>query len=151
MEVLQPRAAMLSNYEVLNLLREQADEQKQYLAINPTMHFPENLATVQFEVTGYLEKGPCSTQTPEQIEAFLTALDHWKLTKAEKLQILNLRTKSMVELHLIIEECEERFTEEQLEELLQIVQQTLSRDDDMEMVEQNRRVDGELEEEPMEE
>jgi hypothetical protein len=48
-----------------------------------------------------LEKSPSSTQDEEQVYNFLTAMKRWELTKAEKLQILNLRPKTPVELHIV--------------------------------------------------
>jgi hypothetical protein len=41
------------------------------------------------------------TQTTEQVQAFLQAVSVFELTKAEKLQILNLRPKSTVEIYLV--------------------------------------------------
>lgn len=45
-------------------------------------------------------------------------LHELKLTKAEKLQIVNLLPRTMVEFYLIVEECEDRFGEEQVEAIL---------------------------------
>ncbi|RUS19867.1 hypothetical protein BC937DRAFT_86790 [Endogone sp. FLAS-F59071] len=161
------------------MLRDGADKHKRYMAVDPTVKFAENLVVVQSEVTRYLQDSPCGSQIPEQIHEFLTRLAQWRLTKQEKLQILNLRAKSLVDLHLvrfvhisclfdskmqpswrylaididrdaplhplylnqIIEECEERFIPEELEQLLEIVQTTLPRDDEPEISEQGGNTD----------
>ncbi|KAH8547554.1 HRDC-like protein [Umbelopsis sp. PMI_123] len=130
MEVVQSRAALLSNFEVLQLLNERMESQKQRQKEYPNLEYAENLRTIQFEIKTALDKSACSTQDEQQVLAFLEAMKKWQLTKAEKLQILNLRPKTPVELHILIEECEERYSGEQLEELLEIIMQVLPRDDD---------------------
>jgi hypothetical protein len=44
-----------------------------------------------------------------------------QLTKTEKLQIINLVPRSLVEFYLIVEECEERFSDDQIEEILRSI------------------------------
>ncbi|KAI9248584.1 HRDC-like protein [Phascolomyces articulosus] len=129
------RAAMLSNYEVLQLLEEQQENQKKAQDATDGISVPENLRTVQFELTEYLKTTACSTQDQQQVKEFVEAMKSYELTLAEKLQLLNLRPRSAVEIYLLIEECEERFSEDQLEELLQTVISSLPRDDD-EMMEE---------------
>ncbi|XP_071945332.1 DNA-directed RNA polymerase III subunit RPC9-like [Antedon mediterranea] len=118
MEIVDENSAMLSNYEVLTLLKElqsQGDGKRK----GNKMH--QNLATVSYETIKYLEKTPCNDQTPEIIKNFLLAVGPYKLTKAEKLQLLNQRPTSAVEIQLMIEESEERLSEDQIEELLQLI------------------------------
>lgn len=130
MQIKTIRSALISNYEVLKLLEESQEAQKQVQKLDPSVEYPEHLRTIQFELTEYLKETPCSTQTSEQLANFLEFMSRYELTKAEKLQILNLRPRSTVEIYLIIEECEERFTEEDLEEMLNNIITTLPRDDD---------------------
>ncbi|XP_064624556.1 DNA-directed RNA polymerase III subunit RPC9-like [Lineus longissimus] len=122
MEVINENAALLSNYEVLHLLTDlQAGENGQK---KPNKYL-QNLATISYETTKYLEKTPCKDQSPEIIEKFMNSLLRYNLTKAEKLQLLNHRPTAAVEIQLLIEESEERLTEEQIEELLQLVAECL--------------------------
>nr|CAD7407376.1 unnamed protein product [Timema poppensis] len=85
------------------------------------------------ETIKYLQDTPCNLQTPEMIHKFLKALEPYKLTKAEKLLLLNNPPKTPLEIQLvrkcneqgfasvIVEESEERLSDEQVEELLQLV------------------------------
>ena len=125
MEVINDRSAMLSNFEVLTLLKNIQDTQK---GIKNTRK-QQNLATISYETTKYLEKTPCKDQTEEIISAFMKALEPFKLTKAEKLQLLNQRPTSAVEIQLIIEESEERLSEEQVDELIDIICKSLPGED----------------------
>jgi hypothetical protein len=49
-KIIERRNAQLSNYEVLALLRELDEKQKEQVRINPQIKFAENLKTIQFEV-----------------------------------------------------------------------------------------------------
>ncbi|KAI8074092.1 RNA polymerase II [Gongronella butleri] len=115
------RAALISNYEVLSLLRERRDYQK-HMEKHAQIEYPERLRTIQFELAGYLEKTPASTQTPENIKQLLDALVEFDLTLGEKLHIINHRPISAVEVYLLIEECEERLSEEDTQRLVEIVE-----------------------------
>ncbi|KAF9192188.1 hypothetical protein BGZ51_006162 [Haplosporangium sp. Z 767] len=135
MEILKVDAAMLSNYEVMALLNDQK-AQRQANEVAGTREVAENLRTVEFEVQKYLSTSPCATQSPEQIAALKAAFSKYELMKVELLQILNLRPKSPVELLLVIEEFEERFTMESCDDMLRIIAECLPRDDDEELGEE---------------
>ncbi|ORE04780.1 hypothetical protein BCV72DRAFT_231037 [Rhizopus microsporus var. microsporus] len=130
MQIKNARSALITNYEVLRLLEENQQNQKLLQAQDLSIEYSESLRTVQFELTEYLKQTPVGSQTPAQVTNFLEAISQFDLTRAEKLQILNLRPKSAVEIYLVIEECEERFSEEDLENMINIIMQTLPRDDD---------------------
>ncbi|KAJ7269640.1 RNA polymerase Rpb4-domain-containing protein [Mycena rebaudengoi] len=154
MEVINPRAALLSNYEVLSLLR---DLESEHLARTKTAHrikkeeevagvnsaFPpgggkdptvvevsENLRTISFEAIQYLSSDyqPTSAQTPETITQLVKSLEPFGLTKAEKLQIVNLAPQNHIELYVIVEELEDRLAE-RMEEVVSHVQASLVLDE----------------------
>ncbi|KAK0086542.1 hypothetical protein PV325_002990 [Microctonus aethiopoides] len=129
MEVVTERSAFLSNYEVLDMLKSIKENKKQKTR--------NQLATITYQTIRHLEDTPCKKQTPEIIKNFMTAIEPFKLTKCEKLTILNLCPKTAVELQLIIEDSEERINEEEIKALLDLVVTHLD--------------DCENEEEPMEE
>jgi hypothetical protein len=122
MDVINDNVALLSNYEVFSVLREL------YLHRRPDSGL-QQLATVSYETLRYLETTPCRRQSPESLTAFARNVAPFDLTKAERLQLLNHRPTSMVVLSLLVEEIEERLTtDEQVNELLNVVTTTLPAD-----------------------
>lgn len=112
---------MLSNYEVLTLLSDLQTGKGQKKPNSSLTH----LATVSYETVKYLENTPCAKQSPEIISKFMKAIQPYNLTKPEKLQLLNQRPSTAVEIQLIVEESEERLTEEQIYELLEVIKDCL--------------------------
>ncbi|XP_020619842.1 DNA-directed RNA polymerase III subunit RPC9-like [Orbicella faveolata] len=121
MEVINEKAAMLSNYEVFQLLQETVNQNKGDKSKKRQKHLV-NLSTICYEAQKHLEKTPCKSQSPEIIEEFLKAIQPFNLTRVEKLQLLNLRPTTPVEIQLIIEDSEERLkTDQEIEELLNVI------------------------------
>ncbi|KAG5646545.1 hypothetical protein DXG03_003313 [Asterophora parasitica] len=147
MEVVNARAALLSNYEVLSLLREQESDhlaraktavrvkKEEEAAGHPprplgeaTFGEPsENLRTVEIEAIQYLSADylPTTRQTADGISQLVKDLAPYELTKAEKLQVVNLAPALPVELYVIVEELEDRLGD-RMEHILNHVQSGLS-------------------------
>ncbi|KAF8606810.1 hypothetical protein BDV93DRAFT_604140 [Ceratobasidium sp. AG-I] len=152
MEVVDKSSALLSNYEVLSLLRELEADQlakaRSHLAAkkeeesevakgnaivlvagNPTRdEVPQNLRTVEVELIAHLkDQYPLmNRQTDAKIRKLTKSLGKFSLTKSEKLQIVNLLPRQLVELYVIVENLEERFSDEELDEILQLVEGSFS-------------------------
>ncbi|SPO24769.1 related to RPC17 - RNA polymerase III subunit C17 [Ustilago trichophora] len=165
MRILKARAALLSDFEVLKVLKEMEAEQKTRVKSAPQItetneesdvqgqnahiakgeeddvwlsNVPENLRTIQYETISSLSQTsrPCAHQEAENIAAFLDELKArgysindsearrgaLGLNRSERLQIVNHAPQSVVELHTLVEELEERFHPHQIEELISLVQ-----------------------------
>ncbi|XP_029804486.1 DNA-directed RNA polymerase III subunit RPC9 isoform X1 [Suricata suricatta] len=99
MEVKDASSALLSNYEVFQLLTD-LKEQRKESGKNKHSSGQQNLNTITYETLKYISKTPCRHQSPEIVREFLTAMKSHKLTKAEKLQLLNHRPMTAVEIQL---------------------------------------------------
>ncbi|KAK8756241.1 hypothetical protein V5799_001056 [Amblyomma americanum] len=126
MKIIKESSAFLSNYEVLKLLKELQSDKKSSGSGKAARTVP-NLATVSYETITYLEQTACARQTDEHIEVFLQQLSElpFKLTKIEKLQLINHRPTTAVEIQLLIEESEERLSEDDVQTILDLVERTL--------------------------
>ena len=99
---------VISNYEVLQWLR----YNKQYRADHPELELMEDPATLAVEkrVRNYINSTPAHTQRREDIELYLSKISKFNLSKPEKLQLVNLKPKKLVDLYLIIPTIDERLT-----------------------------------------
>lgn len=117
MEVVDACSAHLSDREILDLLS------------NNTSKKQTNLATILYETTSYLESSPAATYSLANLVKFSDAIKECKfdLTKIEKIQILNVKPQNEIELNLIVDNMSERFTEDQKNDLLNLVQTLLEK------------------------
>ena len=142
MRVLKARAALLSDFEVLQLLRDSEAEQRHEARSRKEQHVSDtevapNFRTMQFEAITSLSQPfrACSLQKAENIRAFLDDLknrgyaipdervltDEPGLTKIERLQLVNHAPSSVVELHTLVEELGQRMNDDQINEIIQCV------------------------------
>ncbi|XP_019872196.1 DNA-directed RNA polymerase III subunit RPC9 [Aethina tumida] len=112
MEIINSNCATLSNFEIMVHLQRIKDGKKKHKG---------QLATITYETLRYLENTQCKDQEPESIKNCLKALEPYSLTKTEKLMLINTPPTTALEIQLMIEESEERLTEQQVEEILQII------------------------------
>lgn len=113
-------------------------ESKKKRAFNP------NLEIITRDVTSYLSKSPVASQTVGNITQAMKELSKYELEKIEKLQILNSTPHSLVSLYSIVEECDQRFTEEEIEDILQIVQRHFPIQEEAEEGEEEEEADEEM-------
>ncbi|KAI0823992.1 HRDC-like protein [Trametes gibbosa] len=145
MEVLNQRSALLSNFEVLTLLKElegdhlartksaiRIKKEEEAAGLPPKYQAPpddvsENLRTVEVEAIQYLSADyqPTASQNADDIAQLTRQLGQWDLTKAEKLQIVNLAPTEPVELYVIVEELEDRYGDK-MEDILNTVKSFVS-------------------------
>lgn len=120
MEILQENAGLLSNYEVLALATAEAERLKAKGDETKVPGAPQNVMTCLYQVRTFLADTECAVQSDDVIRDFLKRLLPYNLTKAEKLMLLNNRPVAESVLVTMLEECEERFSEDQRGEMLDI-------------------------------
>jgi DNA-directed RNA polymerase subunit F len=168
MEILNRNAALLSNNEVYSLLKQtkenlaiklikkksSSSSSSSAAAVNQeasTLNVDKHLSTIVYESLRYLEKTACVNQTSYIVGEFLRKCSQdlakskdIKLTKIEKLQLLNHRPNTSVDLQYLIEDSEERFSLEQMDDLLEFVQNNLPNSVEQQQPIDEDQVDAEL-------
>lgn len=115
METIKTNAAFLCNFEVMQILQQLKDNTQK-------KHKREgSLATVTYETVHYLQGTECKTQNAQSIQKFLEAMKQFKLTKTEKLMMVNTPPRTELEIQLIVQESEERLSEDDVRKVIDIV------------------------------
>lgn len=107
MKILEENAGALTNFEVLDFLRAKG-------ASKDPSRVLAKVAMSEYKVYDYLVKTPAGSQTRESVKEYFTAIKQHDLSEAEVLNVLNIRPASEVEIYHIIEDCEERFPDEEV-------------------------------------
>ncbi|XP_011626983.1 DNA-directed RNA polymerase III subunit RPC9 [Amborella trichopoda] len=113
MKIIEANAGNLTNFEVLDFLRSRGATKL------------GSAAPSECKVFDYLEQTAAANQSRESIAEFLKRSEKYDLTKAEKLQTINLRPTTPVAVYVIIEECGQRFDDEQVSEFAEMVEEVL--------------------------
>ncbi|XP_053681852.1 DNA-directed RNA polymerase III subunit RPC9 [Sabethes cyaneus] len=111
MEIVNPNAAVLTNFEVMNTLKNMKSSKKK--------HGLRNLATITYETVQYLEDTACRDQSSDSIVNFLKAMKQFNLTKNECLMMINDPPSSALHIQIMIEDSDERLTDEQVNRIIE--------------------------------
>ncbi|CAI5976434.1 unnamed protein product [Closterium sp. NIES-65] len=117
---LQPCAGLLTNHEVFELLTDRGA-----MGAVDVSQGGMGPAAIECQVYTYLCAAPAATQTRAAVAKCTERAATFGLTRMETLQLVNLRPSQPVEAHLIIADCEMRLPGERVEQLLQVVEETL--------------------------
>ncbi|KAL2506800.1 RNA polymerase II [Abeliophyllum distichum] len=117
MKILQSNAGVLTNCEVLELLKSRGAGKY------PTRVIAA-VAPSEFKVYDYLEQTVASKQTIEIIRKFVEDCKKYDLANGEMLNVVNIRPSSAVEIDPIIQDCDSRMGD-RIDEFLENVVQVL--------------------------
>ncbi|KAK3344078.1 RNA polymerase Rpb4-domain-containing protein [Lasiosphaeria hispida] len=132
MKIIESQSAVLSNYEVYQHIVEQQAKNKR-----ANRRLPGNLATLMTEVVSYLRQKPGPLQNQEETGAFNPAAVQLlieklrranlrsELAKGEVLAILNLRPNCTAQLTAMVDDMEDRYTEEEQNKIIDIIAEVL--------------------------
>lgn len=112
MKVLNEQEAILSNFEVYNLVKEHETFRKEETARvkerqahkKPKFKrqlFSRNWIAVENKVKKYLRASNRRQYEPARVEQFLQQLQPYNLTSMEQMQLLNIAPTTLVEVHLV--------------------------------------------------
>ncbi|KZT55245.1 hypothetical protein CALCODRAFT_484908 [Calocera cornea HHB12733] len=125
MEVVNARTAFLSNYEVLSLVQELDSDA---LAQGTYGDMPANQRAIQNDLRTYLTSKHVDAcdQTAGSVQHLARGLAGFglRLTRTEKLQICNQMPTELVVLYTIIENFEDRLSDESASQILALVRES---------------------------
>lgn len=84
-------------------------------------HQEEGIEETKKEENGKQRQSPLTKLNDEMFIDLMNKLNNFELYKIEKLQIVNQLPTNMVHLFAIVEECDSRFTEDQINEMIELV------------------------------
>lgn len=156
MKILNERDCFLSNYEVSEHLKDMkrkynwsfTPEDDQDLKSSKGFKKRFTACGLQLEsltrdiLSYFSHTDTADIDTTENFTELVLFLNKFELMKAEKLQIVNLLPRSLVHLHTIVDECDQRFDELQCEEIINKIAELFPKPDDDEMEEDQEEPQG---------
>ncbi|XP_031475700.1 uncharacterized protein LOC116247623 [Nymphaea colorata] len=118
MKIKEKKSGILTNFEVLEHLRSRGATPDPFGSLSMARRS-------ECKVFDYLAQTSAATQTRERISEFLQRSEKYKLTNAEKVQVINLSPSRPVELDGIVPEVENRMTDDEVNEFLNLVVELL--------------------------
>ncbi|CAP70775.1 uncharacterized protein PODANS_3_8370 [Podospora anserina S mat+] len=136
MKILEAQSAVLTNYEVYQHL---TDIRKRNNSSQPKRRMPEDAFRLSKEVLEYLETKPYPLHDQKEKQHYSQATLELlceklaekfpDITKAEGLAIFDVRPTNIPVLAIIVESLEDRYTEEEQQQLVDLVIEVLGQDD----------------------
>jgi DNA-directed RNA polymerase subunit F len=117
MEIISQNDGILCNHEVFDIVNERRAKSSVESRSNVEL---QNRETMERKLVKYMS-ARCTHSIPqESVAAFIndTRLNNIYLTKAEIMVIFNHLPTQVVEIHLIVEECVERLSEDDIDYIL---------------------------------
>lgn len=110
-------------------LQEIVNDTLSYLTISKSITTPqdneeeeeEGKEEIKQEEGGEQRQSPLTKLNDEMFIELMNKLNNYELYKIEKLQIVNQLPTNMVHLFSIVEECDSRFTEDQINEMIELI------------------------------
>lgn len=127
MEILSASTIQLSNHECLQILKDVKTDHSSFKKGQKNKRKNDRLLTLVLETIKYLEDSPAGLQEQSHLQEFITHLqtfcqeENCLLTKKEIIQLVNIRPQTPVEIQLLIEDSEERLSEEQVDSIITII------------------------------
>ena len=100
----------VADYEVKCLLEERKQQNQSHLS--------QDAQTVEYEALTYLNSisRVSEIKNSKVFEELMTYLGSLRLTKFERLQVANALPRNVIDFYVLVEECEERFDTQVIEE-----------------------------------
>jgi DNA-directed RNA polymerase subunit F len=122
MEVHSKNDGRITNVELLEILEERKEKRSKRSGGSMAL---KSRDMMEERTIKYLKESTMGAATSEMVNACFQRFKEqkWDLTEAELLQIANHVPKCEPEIYMIIEQCEARFSEDDVKEILDVIEE----------------------------